>query len=74
MCSSDVITADKLYGAAAGYLMLALLWAFGYSIAEYRSPGSFSIGGVVTTPTFADFLYFSITTLTTTGYGDIVPL
>jgi len=70
----DVITADKLYGAAAGYLMLAALWAFAYSIVERLHPGSFSIGGNVVTPTFGDFLYFSVTTLTSTGFGDIVPL
>lgn len=70
----DVLTADKLYGAAAGYLMLAALWAFGYSIVERLHPGSFSIGGNVTTPSFGDFLYFSVTTLTSTGFGDIVPL
>jgi hypothetical protein len=70
----DVITADKLYGAAAGYLMLAALWAFGYSIVERLNPGSFSIAGNVTTPVFGDFLYFSVTTLTSTGFGDIVPI
>ena len=70
----DVITADKLYGAAAGYLMLAALWAFGYSIVERLYSGSFSIGGNVTAPSFGDFLYFSVTTLTSTGFGDIVPL
>ncbi len=70
----DVMTADKLYGAAAGYLMLGVLWALLYAIATYFQPESFSIGGTVTPPTFTDLLYFSITTLTSTGFGDIVPL
>jgi hypothetical protein len=70
----DVITADKLYGAAAGYLMLAALWAFGYAIVEHVYPGSFSIGGNLVVPSFGDFLYFSVTTLTSTGFGDIVPV
>src|SRR5262249_22025206 len=50
------------------------LWAFGYSIADHLQPGSFSIGGSAASPNFSDLLYFSITTLTSTGFGDIVPL
>ena len=41
----DVMTADKLYGAAAAYLMLGVLWAYVYSIIDYVYPNSFSIGG-----------------------------
>ena len=70
----DVMTADKLYGAASGYLMLGVLWALLYAIASYFEPGSFAIGGTPTAPNFTDLLYFSITTLTSTGFGDIVPL
>jgi hypothetical protein len=71
----DVMTSDKLYGAAAGYLMIGVLWALLYAIASHFYPESFSIGGtVVVTPSFTDLLYFSITTLTSTGFGDIVPL
>jgi hypothetical protein len=70
----DVMTADKLYGAAAAYLMIGVLWALLYAIASYFEPDSFSMGGSVTTPAFNDLLYFSITTLTSTGFGDIVPL
>jgi hypothetical protein len=70
----DVMTADKLWGAAAAYLMIGVLWSLLYAIASYFEPGSFVIGGNATTPSFNDLLYFSITTLTSTGFGDIVPL
>ena len=70
----DVMTADKLYGAAAGYLMIGVLWALLYAIASHFQPESFAIGGSVASPAFTDLLYFSITTLTSTGFGDIVPL
>jgi hypothetical protein len=70
----DVMTSDKLYGAAAGYLMIGVLWALLYTIAAHLRPGSFSVGGTVTMPSFDDLLYFSITTLTSTGFGDVVPL
>ena len=70
----DVMTADKLYGAAAAYLMLGVLWAYVYSIIDYVYPNSFSIGGQSAALPPIDSLYFSFTVLTSTGFGDIVPL
>jgi len=69
------ITADKLHGALAGYIMLALLWAFFYDMIESVLPGSFLMGGApLGEPReFMHLLYFSFTTLTTTGFGDITP-
>jgi hypothetical protein len=70
------ITADKLHGALAGYIMLAFLWAFFYSLLESFVPGSFVMGGarIDDTSGFLHLLYFSFTTLTTTGFGDITPV
>jgi hypothetical protein len=70
------ITADKLHGALAGYIMLAFLWAFFYSLIESFIPGSFVLGGArIDDPSsFLHLLYFSFTTLTTTGFGDITPV
>jgi uncharacterized membrane protein len=70
------ITADKLHGALAGYIMIAFLWAFIYAMIESFAPDSFSFGHFDATDSAAFFrlLYFSFTTLTTTGYGDITPL
>jgi hypothetical protein len=70
------ITADKLHGALAGYIMLAFLWAFFYSLLESFGPGSFVMGGarIDDTSGFLHLLYFSFTTLTTTGFGDITPV
>ena len=70
----DVMTTDKLCGAAAGYLMIGVLWTLLYAIACHFQPGSFAMGGSAATPAFEDLLYFSITTLTSTGFGDIVPI
>ena len=66
---SRQVHADLLFGAAAVYLMFALLWTFIYSAIEELTPGAF---GSVDQSFFA-LLYFSLTTLTTLGYGDIVP-
>ncbi|ANN68150.1 ion channel [Bordetella bronchialis] len=70
------ITADKLHGALAGYIMLAFSWAFVYALMENASAGSFGPGQLdFTQPgTFFKLMYFSLTTLTTTGYGDFIPL
>ena len=70
------ITADKLHGALAGYIMLAFLFAFIYAMTETLTPGSFSFGHFdqMDSAAFFHLLYFSFTTLTTTGYGDITPL
>ena len=70
------ITADKLHGALAGYIMLAFVWTFLYTLIERANAGSFGPGQLdFTQPgTFFKMIYFSLTTLTTTGYGDVLPL
>lgn len=68
----DVMNTDKLYGAAAAYLMLGIMWAYFYGIIQYFHPGSFAPAGAPLT--LFDLIYFSFTVLTTTGFGDIVPV
>ncbi len=70
------ITADKLHGALAGYIMLAFVWSFIYTLIERTSAGSFGPGTLdFTQPgTFFKLVYFSLTTISTTGYGDVIPL
>ncbi|MFV3308416.1 ion channel [Pseudomonas sp. NY15181] len=70
------ITADKLHGALAGYIMLAFAWSLIYALTEVTAAGSFGPTRLdfTQTGTFFKLIYFSLTTLTTTGYGDIVPL
>ncbi|WP_223548020.1 potassium channel family protein [Pseudomonas sp. A-B-19] len=70
------ITADKLHGALAGYIMLAFVWSFIYALVEISAAGSFGPGNFDFRQhgTFFKLIYFSFTTLTTTGYGDAIPL
>ena len=70
----EVMTTDKLFGAAAGYLMLGVLWAYFYSLIGYAYPGSYSVGGQPATLDYYEALYLSMTVLTSTGFGDITPL
>lgn len=70
----EVMTADKLFGAASMYLLLGIFWAFLYALIDNYHPGSFTLGGQPTKPGFFDFVYFSYTVLTSTGFGDLAPL
>ncbi len=70
----DVMTADRLFGAAAAYLLIGVLWSYLYAIVGYVYPGSFGSSGSVVALTTYDYLYFSFTVLTSTGFGDITPL
>ena len=73
--SVNEMTTDKLYGAASVYLLLGVLWAYLYGMLQQVYPGSFAIAGApAREANLADLLYFSFTTLTTTGFGDIPPV
>jgi hypothetical protein len=69
----EVMTADKLFGAAAAYLMIGSFWATLYALTNLVYPGSFVGLGESRNSDLTDFLYFSYTVLTSTGFGDIVP-
>lgn len=69
----EVMTADKLFGAAAAYLMIGSFWATLYALINLFYPGSFVGLGAEHGSDLSDFLYFSYTVLTSTGFGDIVP-
>jgi hypothetical protein len=66
---------DRLFGGVAAYLLLGLDWAEAYRFVDVLVPGSFhglawASGG----HNLSSFVYFSLATLTTAGYGDIVPV
>ena len=71
------ITANTIYGALSVYLLLGMTWAFAYSAVEHLTPGAFYVD-----PSYdadgalgrIDFFYYSFVTLTTLGYGDILPI
>ena len=67
------MTIDRLYGGAAAYLLLGLLWCYFYAIREHLSPGSFVGLGPTKALHIADLVFFSFGRLTTAGGGDLVP-
>jgi hypothetical protein len=71
----DVMTMDKLYGAAAAFLLLGVLWGFLYLILIATYPGALTLNGApMTSAPPSTILYFSFVTLTATGMSDIMPV
>lgn len=68
------ITRDRLLVSVSLYFLLGLTWFALYNLINLLQPGSFAEGGVALSGTmhWSDMLYFSLVTLTTLGYGDIV--
>ncbi|MGA7315959.1 MAG: ion channel [Silvibacterium sp.] len=67
------MTSMRIQGAIAAYLIIGLAWAHLYLLTNYLKPGSFQ-GSVPLTTAVAEWYYYSFCTLTTLGYGDIIPI
>ena len=65
------VNAHRIMGAVVVYLLLGLIWAQSYDLIEQLAPGSFAAIGSTSAAEWSGFLYFSLVTLTTVGYGDI---
>ncbi|MGH7164100.1 MAG: ion channel [Nitrospiraceae bacterium] len=70
----DRMTADKLYGAVAAYILVAVLWANLHGVVQYFYPGAYALGGAPKALDMGELIYFSFTALTTAGFGDITPV
>jgi hypothetical protein len=77
------VTADTINGSICGYLLIGVTWAVLLGLVEALVPGSFDIPGLApgilaegaqAGPLVPHLLYFSFVTLTTLGYGDILPV
>jgi hypothetical protein len=68
----DNVARDLISGAAVVYLLMAIMWNFIYRALETAHPGSFTVSATDMHERMR-FIYFSLVTITTLGYGDIVP-
>jgi len=68
------IDADIIAGAIVAYLLMALMWSLLYGVLEAAHPGSFKFAEGVMFIGRELFTYFSFVTITTVGYGDIIPV
>jgi hypothetical protein len=70
------INPHRIMGAVGAFLLIGVVFAQAFRVLTLFVPGAFSTGGAPTG--LGDFdrgaVYFSFITLTSLGYGDIVPL
>ncbi len=70
------ITTDKVFGAVAAYILIALSFASLFGFLQVFQPNAFTAtiahgpGGKLN---WSDLMYFSFTVLTSTGFGEITP-
>jgi hypothetical protein len=81
--ASQRVTANTVFASLCIYMLLGLLWGLGYSIIDHLNPAAFRSSVPADESAFllrigsggsTAVLYFSFATLTTLGYGDIVPV
>jgi hypothetical protein len=65
----EPITADKVFAALTAYLFLGYGFSMAFGLFDAINDGSFFTEE--TEPKPSDFIYFSLITLTTVGYGDL---
>ena len=70
------INVHRYQGAFATYVLLGVMFAQGFELVAMVEPGAFQILGAPATydTILPRLLYYSFTTLTTLGYGDITPI
>jgi voltage-gated potassium channel Kch len=76
MFSPGATWSEQLYAALSAYLLVGLFMGVLFTAIAARSPGAFLVLGTAPSPGTFDLgtgVYFSFVTLTTLGYGDIVP-
>jgi voltage-gated potassium channel len=72
---SGAVTDDRIFVSVSLYLLLAMLWFSLYNLLEATHPGSFFQASAPTSELpRGTMIYLSLATLTTLGYGDIVPV
>lgn len=70
------VDVEVICAGISSYLLLGLLWAFAYMLVANTTPRAFMFNGQAETAmdmTNFNSVYFSFVTLTTVGFGDIVP-
>jgi len=69
------VTDDRIFVSVSLYLLLGMLWFSLYNLLEAVHPGSFALQSApLSSLPRGTLIYLSLATLTTLGYGDIVPV
>ena len=71
------VTGETISNAVSVYLLMGMTWGLLYVVIFLRHPDAFSFGASPPPQAqhiFPIFIYFSLTTLSTIGFGDITPV
>jgi voltage-gated potassium channel len=81
--AEETVTMDTLSAALCVYLLMGYIWGSLYGLIYLLAPGAFHLPmgwtpakeqGIATDVPMNLMTYFSFTTLTTLGYGDVLPI
>ena len=70
----STVTGGIISASIVAYLLIGIFWGDLYAILEWYQPGSFDFESMPDATRRYRYIYFSLVTLTTLGYGDISPL
>ena len=79
---AERVSADTIYGAVCVFLLCAIAFALAYSATALVQPQAFrgadgtylhGMTGYTDPELFSTYVYYSLTTITTLGIGDIIP-
>jgi len=74
MVHTSRVTTNTIFGAINIYLVAGLIWAYAYVLFYHFDSSSFHMASYENVSKEIElFVYYSYSTLTTLGYGDIVP-
>ncbi len=68
------VNGEVISAALVVYLLLGVLWGYGYTLVDLIQPGSFNVPDHFLSSEGYSYMYYSFITLTTVGYGDITPI
>lgn len=71
--TAEKVTADVIYAACAVYFLLSFFFVPIYGMLETAIPGSYVDNTLGAPVQWQQFVYYSLITLSTAGYGDILP-
>ncbi len=66
------VTFHRVLGAVSAYVLIAVAWGTGYQLVLVLRPGALQCASGPASPD--DAMWLSFVTITTTGYGDVLPV
>lgn len=74
MIHTHKVTSNTVFGAINIYLIAGLIWAYAFMLMHHFDASAFEMPAYkAAAKEVVEFTYYSYTTLTTLGYGDMVP-